>query len=471
MTKDQIIDKLLTAISKKQLITPYEWAKFDSEYNDFLVFIEPIEGHLKRSENIIKALPDLVVASEILILFIGLEYRLLKSYIDFRDSYLKINNIKITNKKDRIQIKDHEFISYFRFIKEILNKIDIIPSDFKHESRDYEDEIIKLYGCSGEQEAKRSKVEIKQYLETTIKLLQEHNNLFVALLDNKFKKFLTSPFIVAIKRTTHTYQTNINKICKLIDRLEHDSIQINKDEKRVIIFIHGLGGDKDKTWKYFKKIIDKDSTISEKFKTCYPSYKSSAISSSLERAAFLGNQILTKKNLKVQELTEWVQYQFSKYVKDEYSIHFVCHSLGGLICQQFIIDLCERSASIKQFKSLIFFAVPLKGSDKAKLSKCLRGYDDLHYQLGKNSDYLKGLDEKWQHHKVSENIDMHLFFGSNDIIAKYVGDSELQNYYKAHMKRPSALMQGYNHWNIIKPKKKDHPSYEAFKEILTKNIK
>ena len=464
MTKDQIITRLRYAIRNKRNVTINERSQYIANYKDHIAFFDNVE-HAIRKEDIKNKIPVEIrnltmAANEILHSFIVLEKRLLESFYTYYCDYNK-NNDK-NNKGDLV------FISKFRFHDEILRNIDIEPRRKKRESCNHEKNII---WAANQPDNKTTINTIKQYLITTIALLQKHNNLFVVLYDNySDHDYLSPSFVSDIKSEIDSYRTKRKLICKLIKSLENEPNQINTKVKRVIIFIHGITGNEDKTWGQFKEIIKTDSFILDHFESPYfVHYDSYGFLSFLSRIASLGKRRHKHRNLTIHELAEVVKLQIDNYVNQGFYIYFVCHSLGGLICQQYLIDLFEKGHDLNQFKSLIFFAVPHTGSDKADLSDIIPlGFDPLHAALKKNSDFLMSLNNLWSKNDISKKINTHFFCGTKDDVVKY---EDVKNYFKEYGTEPFGPFNGLDHESILHPNDEGNPSYNKFKDILVKTMK
>lgn len=170
----------------------------------------------------------------------------------------------------------------------------------------------------------------------------------------------------------------------------------NDASPRLILFIHGLTGSVDETFKngrgehWYEMLRDKD-----------PSFSSSDIavfgffSSYLEEGLTM-EQIVTQMREELEEEISLSQYQ---------NITIVAHSLGGIVAREFALS---NEGIAKNIDGLILFGTPMNGSILADL---LRHFGESHVvrdlarSIGDDPDnYLQNLRKRWRNTDYTKSI-------------------------------------------------------------------
>lgn len=146
--------------------------------------------------------------------------------------------------------------------------------------------------------------------------------------------------------------------------------------KKVVLFIHGLGGDSKKTWGKFPELIEKDKELDEKFGIEYYSFPTS-----LFRFPF------QKKSPTIQHLAEGLRTQIEHSLSDYQEIALVCHSLGGLIAKKYLIEEVKSQNNLRISK-LFLFAVPNNGANLATIAGHIAFKHRQLKQVCKDSDFI-----------------------------------------------------------------------------------
>lgn len=186
--------------------------------------------------------------------------------------------------------------------------------------------------------------------------------------------------------------------------MEGLKIHYSKNNKNLIIFIHGLFGS-DKTWKNIEgnKLYDllyNENSIKDNYDIGEFTYKSKLVSKI---------SIFKKNNLSIKEISESFKSEIDIVAKNYENIILIGHSMGGLIAKQYLIDNLKNN----KIKVYISLATPHKGSG---LANYLKYYNHNQIQdLIKNNDYLMELNRQW----ISSNDflpECYYFYGSYDKI-------------------------------------------------------
>jgi pimeloyl-ACP methyl ester carboxylesterase len=151
--------------------------------------------------------------------------------------------------------------------------------------------------------------------------------------------------------------------------------------KQAVIFVHGLQGDAELTWKRegcpsFPELIREDLALQD-FDIYSFEYKSN----------------LSYSQNDFCETARILHAEIEARLKDQHLI-FIAHSMGGLIVQQYIVDRIENGElqRMKQIQGIVYLSVPFEGSLLGNL------FGRLHKQvrtLGAFSSHLGQLRDKW----------------------------------------------------------------------------
>ncbi|NTU44346.1 MAG: hypothetical protein HGA99_02335 [Chlorobiaceae bacterium] len=118
-------------------------------------------------------------------------------------------------------------------------------------------------------------------------------------------------------------------------------------ERNLVIFLHGLFGNRYKTWNGFQKYLFDD------IENC-------DIGTYTYLNGFKRVNIFKSKKVEIEGRL------VGEYIRDlDYdNIYIIAHSLGGVLCQQAFVELItsRQSTSLKKIKGLFLIAVPLLGS-------------------------------------------------------------------------------------------------------------
>ena len=132
--------------------------------------------------------------------------------------------------------------------------------------------------------------------------------------------------------------------------------------KRLILFIHGLGGAGEATWRRrgrpgFPELIRND-----------PALRSACDIAFFEFPTSLFRLPFNTKTPRVRDLAEGLRSQIDVCYPNYDSIALVCHSLGGLIARKYLVEEVKRGADLRVAK-LLLFAVPNHGAALASVAR------------------------------------------------------------------------------------------------------
>ncbi len=160
--------------------------------------------------------------------------------------------------------------------------------------------------------------------------------------------------------------------------------------QRLIIFVHGLGGDGYTTWKKFPRFVF-DELSREPMDVALFDY-------------FSGHRRMGLQRPTVPEVAEILTERLHELSKKQYDeIYIVAHSMGGLISidamRNYVTHRKEEPGLLDVLAGIIFIATPFDGSRLAEYP-VLRDVVGESDQLAPNSGYQQALRKF-----ISENVD------------------------------------------------------------------
>lgn len=160
--------------------------------------------------------------------------------------------------------------------------------------------------------------------------------------------------------------------------------KMDRQSKHAMIFVHGLHGDPDGTWRQSKtsKTLPELLALDEKlngidvYSFGYPS-----------------NLVV---NYDFREVSKILHSEIKAHLTGK-DIILIAHSMGGLVVQQYLIDQFEQfnNTAVKQVKGIIYMAVPFEGSSKANFASWFVPYHKQVSSLIVNNPLLQELRENW----------------------------------------------------------------------------
>lgn len=205
---------------------------------------------------------------------------------------------------------------------------------------------------------------------------------------------------------------------------------------KFIIFVHGLGGEIDKTWGNFPQFIIDDPDIEHT--VIEYGYTSPHLIKQVFKSAptilNIANGLLTDIKTRCD------------ITNDE--IILVGHSLGGLVIKRLLVRLSKLGTK-HNIKKVCFFDVPHGGSGLANIGKFI-AFNNRHLKsLANNSSDLDALDEDWVDKKLSEQLNILSIIDANETVVSSVSSKSLFRYH------PIETINEVNHSTIVKPKSED----------------
>jgi predicted alpha/beta hydrolase family esterase len=191
---------------------------------------------------------------------------------------------------------------------------------------------------------------------------------------------------------------------KDLDEILNSSYHLTKieEEKILVVFIHGLS-DNTKTWVNFIHYI-KLSKLNSLFHIAYFTYPTWKL-----------NWPWKKSAPKIETLAHGLNTEIRHNWRNYKNIILVCHSMGGLIAKQHLVNSVTESLGEEQkIRCALFYATPHLGSQLANItSRFMPGHNQIR-QLAIGSDFVKELTSKWSFYGISETVSTCYIVGGMD---------------------------------------------------------
>jgi len=202
---------------------------------------------------------------------------------------------------------------------------------------------------------------------------------------------------------------------------------------KYIIFVHGLGGEREKTWGRFPEFLINDNEI--KHEIIQYSYTSPNPIKQLYKPA---PSILSIANGLLTYLTAHCNL-------DNDDIILVGHSLGGLVIRRMLLRLNAKGVN-HNIQKVCFFDVPHEGSGFANVGRYVAFLNRHLKSLVSNSTELDDLNEQWVDKKIDERLNILSVIDANETIVSAMSSKSIFRFHKIE------TINGVDHSTIVKPK-------------------
>lgn len=216
----------------------------------------------------------------------------------------------------------------------------------------------------------------------------------------------------------------------------------NPSVKKKLIFIHGLGGHSVKSWGNLKKFLKVDRRIDGAYD--FDDYGYITTINPLK--------LITRKHSNIEDAARGLDTSL-RYLNCP-SVDIICHSLGGVILAQYLIDVEKMKEdgrapeNCPRVEKLVLISSPIKGAAAADWAAAL-GVAYFHPQikdLCKDTGTLSVISSEWKNRKIAEKYKVKYITGNNDKIV-----SPNDSYFDDE-KNLLEQIEGADHTSIIKPK-------------------
>lgn len=221
-------------------------------------------------------------------------------------------------------------------------------------------------------------------------------------------------------------------------------------EETLLLLIHGLAGSNKGTWGELPTILRKAEDLGQEVTIDFFSYPSM-----LFRLPFM------KRGPKIQELARGLRTQIENRFGSFKRIILICHSLGGLVARQYLLDE-SRANHRTRIVGLVLFAVPNNGDDLAKLVALFPFGNHQIRQLRPDSDFIENLNEDWAARRLQESVHVIYVIGAQDKVVKKLSAQA----FWGNTNTETIVDKG--HKDIVKPQNAEDMTVKILRNFLPK---
>jgi len=222
---------------------------------------------------------------------------------------------------------------------------------------------------------------------------------------------------------------------------------------RLILFVHGLGGTGEATWRRrgcpgFPELVKLDKPLQNEADVAFFQYPTS-----------LYRLPLTRKALRIRDLAEGLRSEIELRYSEYKSIALVCHSLGGLVARKYLIEEAMRESELRVDK-LLLFAVPNHGAGLASIAKYVSWRNNQLVQLCRNSELIEELHSDWTNLNLDTQVQVrYVIAGQDRVVDK---QSAINQWGNSNV--DSILDAG--HTSVVKPQVTTDLAYLIFRRFV-----
>lgn len=253
-------------------------------------------------------------------------------------------------------------------------------------------------------------------------------------------------------------------VCCLAADLECVPASAESLKPRVIVFVHGLHGDRE-SWRasngaYWPQLVQTD-----------PHFKKSDVVVAEYPTPSMHGQLSTAQLAQIL----WQGLQ-RKHVWEHREVVIIAHSLGGIVTEEMLL---EHPADAARVRFIVSYSTPHQGSFVASLAK-IYDSDPLLTDLRASNDnsFLMDLEQKWRSTQSVSRIHRYCAFETLDTaagagIGRYLhAHTRVVNYYSATYgcdadTPPQKVVA--DHIDIIKPANRSADAYTFFARVYRSN--
>lgn len=218
--------------------------------------------------------------------------------------------------------------------------------------------------------------------------------------------------------------------------------------KKVVLFVHGLGGDPDRTWRgnaqtpSLPELVRNDPVLGAEYDVSLYGFPSSPFSAPPVASI-------------VDGLRTHILHRCAGF--DE--IALVAHSLGGLIAQKYVVEELTAGRPLR-VKKLILYAVPNDGSSLAKVGDLLPWHNRQLNALCRSSDLIEQLTQDWIRLEVTRTVAVTYVTAGQD--AAVARDSSRRLWDAADREE----LPGRGHVDLVKPTDANDLAFVILRSVL-----
>ena len=212
--------------------------------------------------------------------------------------------------------------------------------------------------------------------------------------------------------------------------------------KKLVLFIHGIGGDADSTWGKFPELIREDGELSKLYDVGKTAYDTGFVGSQPSLAACATS----------------LKTEIDNRYKDYSDIALIAHSQGGLIARAYIAERLNSGQKLGVSR-LLTFATPHHGSGHATILQRVFGSSQQVKDLDPNSDFLRALGIAWGQAKPERFVRIKYCVATGDAI---VGQVSAMGQWNPDYE----VIRGVGHIASVKPESASDTGFLVAKNFL-----
>tara|TARA_R110001583_G_scaffold43838_4_gene139260 strand:- start:3472 stop:7386 length:3915 start_codon:yes stop_codon:yes gene_type:complete len=205
---------------------------------------------------------------------------------------------------------------------------------------------------------------------------------------------------------------------------------------KYIVFVHGLGGEIEKTWGKFPQFLMDDDEIEHT--VIQYGYTSP---NPIKQCYLPAPSILSIANGLLTNITTRCDIEHDDII-------LVGHSLGGLVIRRLLLRL-DAKGTKHNIRKVCFFDVPHEGSGFANVGKHIAFLNRHLKSLASNATELDDLNEQWVDKKLDANLTILSVIDANETVVSAMSSKSI---FRHH---PIETINCVNHSSIVKPNSDD----------------
>ena len=218
--------------------------------------------------------------------------------------------------------------------------------------------------------------------------------------------------------------------------------------KKLVLLIHGLGGDAKGTWQRFPELIRSDLDLAPRYDVGFYGYPSGLV-----RLPF------GRKMSSIQYLARGLATEIRNRYASYEEVVLIGHSLGGLVARQYTLETI-KSAKAFPVQRLMLIATPNEGAQLPKIGNIF-SCDHKHLkQLEADSEYLVSLNDDWNEMDVKlKKVVRYVIAGLDQIVT----NESARNHAKGS---EIEFVEDKGHRDVVKPEHADEKIFHIVKTFL-----
>lgn len=214
-----------------------------------------------------------------------------------------------------------------------------------------------------------------------------------------------------------------------------------------IVFVHGLGGGPESTWRPMLRCFEKDHEFQGWALDCF------GFPTCLLRLPFC------PPPPGLRRIAEGLKTFIEERHGERSGITLIAHSLGGLIARQFIVSEL-RSGKALRIKKLALIAVPSSGSSLASVASTVSFRHLQLRRLARDDEGLQALNDDWEQLNVENGLEVRYILGGCDQAVPHPSALPISG------RDNKSMLINEDHRSIIRPKGMDDIRYQTVRRFV-----